>query len=232
MILLCATTELLAVMMTDRIAEQGKEVSREFADGCNWPDGALAFVNDPLRTTGWSVFFSELPNDVKYFAFSVRKSADVQHLIDAFAKIKSDKLLIRLAAENGPVDPFSKDRARMPGVEFSIGEQKTLDAWFKRLPEVEPGVRQFGVHRLKEPHSATPPTLTIYVENEHVSLDRLTIPRHVRLDTEFGLDQGGPRSWKWDEKTREWGPPPKEIVEFIERHRRQQANPGGGAAKH
>lgn len=212
--LLIACPHARGMSSTDRIAEPGEPVRAD----AGWPDGVRDFLNDPLRTIGWLSWFSELPNDVKHFAFKITTPADAQRLINAFAKIKSDNLIIRLAAEKGPIDPFARKRSRLSGFEFAIGDQNVVDAWFKRLQEGEPGIRKFGIHRLKKPHSAVPPSLTLYVENEQVSLDRLVIPLHVDLDTQFGLDAG----WKANDGTKKWDPPPEEIVAVVEQHRARQ----------
>ncbi|MBN1909298.1 MAG: hypothetical protein JW818_06140 [Pirellulales bacterium] len=184
----------------------------------------MDLVNDPLRTVGWQGTVIELPNDKKTFNFQINKQDDVQHLIDVFAKIKSQRLTIRLGAKGSPPDRSSKGDTRTLRIDFSIGDQKAVDAWFERLPEVEPGVRKIRRERLKEPYPACPPTLTIYVINKHDLLNHLVIPLHVKLDTAHGLKEGKKSYWQRDKKTKEWTPPPKEVVDFIQRHRQQQAN--------
>jgi hypothetical protein len=64
---------------------------------------------------------------------------------------------------------------------FSIGNQARLDEWFARLPEETPGVRKFGVRRLREVPAATPPTLTLFVAAPAVKLEQLEIPKSIEV---------------------------------------------------
>ena len=56
-----------------------------------------------------------------------------------------------------------------------------LDRWYKTLPEVAPGVRRFGMDWYREPPTAMPPTLTLYVGHEAVDLDSLKVPLNVEV---------------------------------------------------
>ena len=150
----------------------------------DWPEGALALVNDPVRTTGWNPWFSEWPNDVNHYGFQVTNSADVNGLIQRFAAIKSTNMQVRLnpgrEARSLGFSTVLKDGNEVCVV-FCLGSQTQINEWFQRLPEEEPGVRKFGVHYLREAPKATPPTLTLYVANPAISLRLLEIPGHIEV---------------------------------------------------
>ena len=201
------------------IVRNGAAVSEASSVAQDWPDGVLKLVNDPLRHDGWNSWFSGFPNDVERYRFRLAKTADVDHLANRFSTIKADRLRILLAAGVGPIVDFGGVRA--PGIMFAIGNQKTIDEWYSRLPKVESGVRTFGGHQLEKPPRAMPPTLTIYVDNDFVALEQLQIPLHVEVDVRPGLDKG---RWKWDKEKKTWIPPPKDIVRFIHDHRAKQGN--------
>jgi len=165
---------------THRVASRGKPVAA--ADG--WPEGVLALVNDPARTDGWRPWFSGLPNAITYYCFVVNDTEDVNRLVRRLAKVKADVLQLRLrAGQHRAVQGGSTVSPQDEGaaVVFSIGDQASINRWYQRLPEVSPGVRQFGVHRYTKPPAALPPTLTIYVGHKAVDLDRLKVPPNVRV---------------------------------------------------
>jgi hypothetical protein len=140
-----------------------------------WPQGVLEFINDPLRVNGWHPWFSECPNDGYYYSMEVRQPQDVNHLIKLLAAIKANKVELNLDPANGA------RHADGVGAIFALGNQAIMDRWFKTLPEIEPGIRQFGVHRYREPPAAQPPTLTIYVGHKAVDLKKLRIPVNIEV---------------------------------------------------
>ncbi|MHC4405125.1 MAG: hypothetical protein ACYTG0_36220 [Planctomycetota bacterium] len=138
-----------------------------------WPKGVLALVNDPLRTNGWHPWFSECPNDRYYYAMEVRRPEDVNHLVGILAAIKAEAVQLRLDPAKGA------SHADGVGAVFTLGNQLIINGWYLRLPEVAPGIRQFGLHRYHKPPTAQPPTLTLYIGHKAVDLKRLTIPTRV-----------------------------------------------------
>lgn len=169
-----------AVSGTSQVAWPGKVVAAE----TSWPEGVLALVNDPLRTKGWNPWFSEWPNDLNRYGFQVTNTSQVNRLLQKLAAVKSPKLQLRLNPEKEARSlGFSTvlDEGNGTGVLFSIGNQARLDEWFARLPEETPGVRKFGVHRLREAPTATPPTLTLFVAHPAVQLEQLEIPKTLEV---------------------------------------------------
>jgi hypothetical protein len=213
-VFLLTCSHVWGLMTIERIAEQGAPVSKEMPKTANWPVAVLEFVNNPLRTIGWETWWHGHPNDVKRFSFKITKPADMQHIINAFANIKSDKLSIVLASGNGPIDPFRIDGTRLSGVEFAIGDQKAIDAWCSS-PLRDWGDRsEDEIRKLKQLHVATPPTLVIYLDNELITLESLKIPLHVSL---------GVRSrWHWNKHTEKWELPAQTIVDFVKEHSDKQ----------
>ncbi len=165
---------------TSQVAWPGKAVSAE----ASWPEGALALVNDPARTEGWNPWFSEWPNDLNRYGFQVTNTTEVNRLIGKLATIKSPKLQLRLnPGKEARSLGFSTvlDDGNGTGVLFSIGNQARLDEWFAHLPEETPGVRKFGVHRLREVPTVTPPTLTLFIAHPAIKLEQLEIPKSIEV---------------------------------------------------
>jgi hypothetical protein len=161
----------LAVSGEDKVVARG-QMAKALP---GWPQGVLKVINDPLRVNGWHPWFSECPNDGYYYSMDVRQPQDVNHLITLLAAIKAGKLELNLdPAEGAP-------HADAVGAIFGLGNQVIVDSWFKTLPEIEPGFRQFGVHRYHEPPPAQPPTLTIYVGHKAVDLKKLRIPANIEV---------------------------------------------------
>jgi hypothetical protein len=168
----------LAVAGTDQVAWKGRPVQMKSA----WPEGVGELINDEVRTDGWNPWFSECSNDSTYYGLDVRSREDVDRLIRKLSNIKTDGLEVNL-------DPTAGARhAGNVGAVFSIGNQDRLNQWFKRLPEVEPGIRRFGLHRYEKPPAAQVPTLTLYVGHKAVDLNSLEIPKNVRVVTATGKD--------------------------------------------
>lgn len=199
---------------TSQVAWPGKPV----AAVADWPAGVLELINDPLRTKGWNPWFSEWPNDVNHYAFMVTNSSDVNRLIRKLADIKAGKRVILLAPGKEPrslgfttVLPENNGM----GVLFSIGSQQSIDGWFQRLPEIEPGVRKFGVHRFKAPPAATPPTLTLHVSHRAIDLKKLEIPSTIEVSAIIPPVQSDGQTL----------PQPQEIESFVAKHRAKSSTP-------
>jgi hypothetical protein len=158
--------------------------NRAVAPESGWPEGTLALINDPARTVGWNPWFSELPNDVNYYAFEPRSMDDVNRLVARLAGIKGTTVHLRLnpdaeAARIGYTGDF-KWPSNTAAV-LAIGNQATLDHWFQRQSETRPGVRKFGLSELSKPPMALPPTLTLYTGQPVVNLQTLQVPKGVTL---------------------------------------------------
>ena len=143
-----------------------------------WPDGVGELVNDPMRTSGWNSWFTEWPNDVNQYAFEVKTTDDVNRLITKLASVKSDVRQIRLSYLK---EPNSLGWVtRLPegnniAVIFSIGDQSSIDEWYKSLRQ------PFGAMEFTAAPIAVPPTLTIFVQNESINLDQLKIPEGIQV---------------------------------------------------
>lgn len=144
----------------------------------SWPDGAGDLVNASSRTSGWNSFFSEWPNDVNQYAFEVKSTDDVNLLIKKLAVIKCDLRQIRLSYLKEPNTLGWVTRVpegnRIPVI-FSIGDQTRIDEWFKHVR------KPFGRMEFTATPVAVPPTLTIFVQNESIELDKLEIPDGIEV---------------------------------------------------
>ncbi len=78
------------VSFTTQVAVPGQSVD----DRSGWPPGAVEFINDPLRTTGWNFFFSGCPNDVCYYRYHVRDMAQLNRLLASFSEIECEGLVV------------------------------------------------------------------------------------------------------------------------------------------
>jgi hypothetical protein len=170
-LVLAVVSSALGMAGTDQVAQKGKPVEME----SGWPAGVLQIINDELRTGGTRPWFTECPNDVTYYGLAIRDMDDVNRLVQKLAVIDADAVKLCLCAEAGATQPGEE------GATFSLGNQETLDAWYARLPEAEPGVRQFGVHRYDKPPRAQPPTIFVWVNHRTLDLDKLRIPLNVDL---------------------------------------------------
>lgn len=142
----------------------------------NWPEGVGDLVNDASRTSGWNSWFSEWPNDVNQYAFDIHSSDDLNRLITKLAAIKCNLRQIRLSHLKEPRGLGWVTQAPEENgiaVVFSIGDQARIDEWFKSVR------KPFGVMEFTATPEAVPPTLTIFVQNEVVNLDELTIPAGI-----------------------------------------------------
>ncbi len=172
--LLLVTDYAFAAGGTSIVATKGQptSVSR------NWPKGVGELVNDSSRTSGWNSWFSEWPNDVNQYAFEIESTEDLNRLITKLAAIKTDLRQIRLSHLREPnalgwVTRVPKGSG-IPVI-FSIGDQVRIDKWFKHVR------KPFGVMEFTATPEAVPPTLTIFVQNESVRLDELTVPNGIEV---------------------------------------------------
>lgn len=144
-----------------------------------WPSGVDAIVNDPARTDGWNPWFTEWPNDVNHYAFRFENADDINRLIKKLAAVESKLRAIHLSPAKelrhiGWVTSLPEGNGT--AVVFSIGDQRRVNQWHARLAG-----RKFGVMTFKSVPVAVPPTLTIYVGNDAVDLDKLTIPDDIEV---------------------------------------------------
>ncbi len=171
---LTAPSNLLGMGGTSIVATKGSPAHVS----AGWPEGVGDLVNDPLRTTGWNSWFSEWPNDVNQYAFEVGSTAEVNGLIVKLASIKSEIRQIRLSHLKEPSGLGWTTRLpkgnKIPII-FSIGDQSTIDAWYKSVR------KPFGVMEFVAAPTAVPPTLTIFVQHEAIHLDELRIPAGVHV---------------------------------------------------
>jgi hypothetical protein len=171
-------TSLPAAGGTSVIAIQGEPVSAS----AGWPEGVAEIVNDPLRTSGWNSWFSEWPNDVNQYAFAISTTDDLNRLIGKLAATKSDLREVRLSYRTEPTElgwvtrlPKANDVA----VIFSIGDQERIDEWYKHVR------KPFGVMEFTAVPVAVPPTLTIFVQNKAVDLEKIKIPDGITVTSGY-----------------------------------------------
>src|SRR6476620_2244412 len=168
----------LAVGGTSVVATKGQAVSV----AASWPKGVGEVINDETRSSGWNDWFSEWPNDVNHYGFEVASTADVNRLIKKLASIKSDLIQVRLSHMKEPeglgwVTHLPKDNNI--AVIFSIGDQSQIDEWYKHVR------KPFGVMEFVAVPIAVPPTLTIFVQNELIDLDKLSIPKGITVESGY-----------------------------------------------
>ena len=192
-----------AMYTEEQVAWPGKPVPAR----SDWPEGALDLVNDPLRTTGWTGYFTELPNGANWYGFHVGGTKDVNRLIARLAAIKNAKAQVVL---------YLDKEARGAAVVFSIGSQEIMNHWYQRLPEEKPGVRGFGIHRLQTPPEAQPPTLELHVGSGAFDLKRLKVPASVKVQS---------RIWDEDRADVKNATLLKAIDDFVAEHQTKSAKP-------
>lgn len=164
---------------------------RPVAPEPHWPAGIAALLNDPARTEGWNPWFTEWANDVKHYEFEVQNLGDLNRVIQLFAAVESDRLQIWLspAAEPRGLGWASQlPEGNDTPVLFSLGDQHRISQWFKGL-----GGNKFGVIEFEQVPRAVPPTLALYVQNEAIDLNRLQIPRNIKVS--FGNGPGIFHQW-------------------------------------
>jgi len=174
-----------------------------------WPDGVLDLVNDPLRTNVRRHWFSECPNDIQWFEFAVRSTADINHLIERLAAIKADCVRLELAVNEKPTREESPGATTLRA-NFAVGDQCMLDSWFENLPCDDTGAAVFGVNRYTEPPKACPPTLALMVGPDAADdLAQLRIPARVQVTA---------RVPEWYRAEHEGSPTIKLIDQFVAAH--------------
>jgi hypothetical protein len=166
----------------DALAEGGTEIVATKDQPTHvsetWPAGVGDLVNAPSRSSGWNSWFSEWPNDVNHYAFEIESTEDINGLLEKLAAIKSDLRQIRLSYMKEPkglgwVTQIPEGNGI--AVIFSIGDQARIDEWFKQVR------KPFGQMEFIGTPVAVPPTLTIFVQNETVELDKLKIPEGIDI---------------------------------------------------
>ncbi len=173
-----AATRVLAMAGTDQLVGEYEPIEKKQG----WPAGMFEVLLDPARKVGWHPWFSECPNDVEFYAFAVRTTADAQRLIDLLAKVKTGQRMVVLDPGHGPRglgEWRPNAQGREWGAQLSFGNPQVLKQWYERLPVGKDGKRRFGVHVYdKEPNAATP-TLTIYLGTANMEPAELKIPKGV-----------------------------------------------------
>lgn len=169
--LLSWPTESLGIAFNIKVVSRGQKAKAL----PGWPKGVMRVINHPLRSDGWSFFFSGCANDNRLFVMRIRGTEDVNALLKVLAGVKAKKIILRLDPSPG-VKLFGR-----AGAVFSLGNQSLLDDWYKRLPQARPGVRVFGVHRYRKTPSAQPPTLTVYTGRKGFDLKKLSVPVNIEV---------------------------------------------------
>jgi hypothetical protein len=173
-----------AMSSTSQIAAEGQLIPKASVETHGWPAGVLDLVNDPLRSDGWNPWFSEWPNDVNHYEMKLHGQDDLEQIIQKLVAIRCDVVRIRLDPGKEPSAlGFTTELPKGNGAAavFAIGSQKIIDQWYLRLPEIEPGIRKFGVHRYTECPKALPPTLTLFVGNSGIDLAKLKVPMRIQV---------------------------------------------------
>jgi hypothetical protein len=190
-----ASTTAIAFSMIETFVREPDHLTKEKVERYDWPEGVLEFVNNPFRTIGKSTWWHDAPNDTVTFEFNPAIIDELNDLIAAFGAIESDSKRIQIS-------PLPEHQVRVQTIQsvrggnpeavptvkpgtlatFRIGSQRIKDAWYEKLPETEPGVREWGVHRYTESPTAAPPTLTIYVGNPSIDLSELQIPKGIETE--------------------------------------------------
>jgi hypothetical protein len=158
------------------VAAQGQPLE----DNGQWPAKMVDVLNDPARTVGWNFWFSECPNDVNNYAFVAKSTDDLNRILKKLAAVDGKGMTVVLAlGKEFPVGNFAfLKKGNNAAAVLAFGNQATINQWYVHLkePKGEPGVKKFGVNRYTEPPKAMSPTLTIYVENPTVDIEKLSIP--------------------------------------------------------
>lgn len=157
----------------------------------SWPEGVATLLQHETRGTGWNDWFSQWPNDVNHYEFQVISMDEVNDVIDQFAQIevaegrpRPEIHLCPAASPNGFgwLSRFPDDRKL--SMIFAIGDQERMDQWYES--SIQPRGGNFGVLQFEEAPVAVPPTLTLFVGEPAIDLEKLKIPEGV-LVREGGL---------------------------------------------
>lgn len=169
---LWAKDQSLAGFATMMVARKGQAAPVS----STWPAGVGDLVNDPSRTSGWNSSFSEWPNDVNQYSLEIKSTEKLNRLIIKLSAIKTKVRQIHLSYQKEPAGLGWVTRLPEGNgipVIFSIGDQSQIDAWYMNVRQ------QFGVMKFTKASEAVPPTLTIFVQNRSVDLDKLKIPKGI-----------------------------------------------------
>jgi hypothetical protein len=217
LVTLFACVSVYGFSSTLTVASKGIPIGQKTADMYDWPTGVLDLVNDSRRTGGWNPWFSEHPNDVNHYGFELETEEDAASILEKFNGIVSNAVEVVLKPEKEARSFGFTTRLREgnnTAAVFSIGWQKRVREWYARLPETEPGIREFGVHRYTECPTASPPTMTLYVGHSSINLDTLKIPARVKVRVQI-------RDWYREEHE---GDPVFEAIEkFAAEHESKKA---------
>lgn len=177
-VLVCTfASQAFAIAGTSQVAQPGQKVTPQDS----WPKGVAELLNLPARQSGWNDWFSEWPNDVCHYEFAAKNTAELNAILEQFAQIDAD-LHVHLALGKEPrgfgwVSQI-KEGNNTPLV-YSQGNQERINQWYKQL-----GGRKFGVMEFMACPVAVPPTITLFVQNDAVELDKLVIPAAVKHVTQ------------------------------------------------
>jgi len=139
-------------------------------------------VNDPARTIGWNPWFAEWPSDVRHYAFDITRIDDVNRLIRKLSAAKSPVRQVRLSWRSEPRSlgwVTSVPEGNRIAVVFTIGDQLLIDLWYKRVK------KPFGKIEFLAAPVAVHPTLTIFVQNDLIDLQEITIPDGVAVSAGY-----------------------------------------------
>ena len=176
-VLLTASLTSIALMFEDHV-ESSEPLPESAAEDGEWPAGALTLVNDPARTGYTQAVWSDGPNHWTSYLMKVENPEDVQRLVNLLADIRVTRTVIRLSA----VEVEDSDQWDVTAADVSIGSNRLLREWYERLPEVEPGVKKFGVNRYTEQPGDLPVYLTLLVRHKAVKLRKLDVPLRVEVE--------------------------------------------------
>jgi hypothetical protein len=158
--------------------ESSEPLPDSIAEKEEWPPGALALVNDPVRTGYTQRVWSDAPNHWTIYLMKVENPEDVQRLVNLLADIQDTRGVIKLSTANiGESSEWNTTGARV-----SVGSNRLLREWYERLPEVEPGVKKYGINRYTEPPGVLPVYLTLFVTHKTVKLHKLDVPLRVEVE--------------------------------------------------
>ena len=170
---------------------------QKLEDNGQWPVKMVDVLNDPARTVGWNFWFSECPNDVNNYVFLAKSPDDLNRILKKLAAVDAKGMTVVLAlGKEFPVGNFAfLKKGNGAAAVLAFGNQSTINQWYMRLKELEgePRVKKFGVHRYTEPPKAMPPTLTIYVENPAVDIEKLSIPAELTVSAAISKEERAAR---------------------------------------
>jgi hypothetical protein len=192
-VILGAPSVVCAIAGFSAVASQDQKLE----DNGHWPVKMVGVLNDPARTVGWNFWFSECPNDVNQYAFVAKSTDDLNRILKKLAAVDAKGMTVVLAlGKEFPVGNFAfLKKGNNAAAVLAFGNQSRINQWYIHLkePEGEPGVKKFGVHRYTEPPKAMPPTLTIYVENPAVNVEKLSIPAELTVGASITKEERAAR---------------------------------------